>query len=226
MSEKGIRRFLINIAVFTAVMILTFWFVFRNQDISQTADAVRKMPGAYLAAAFLLAVLFVSAEGVMIWYLLKGVGERAGMFRCIAYSFIGFFFSGLTPSATGGQPMQLYYMKRDGNSLSASSVVLMSVAVVYKLVLVLTGIGILLLWNAHLKDYLQKYYGLYFFGLFLNTALVVILLLVMFSPGAIRFLFFPSGQILNETADLETVWGTAGEDGKLPLRVSENGVLF
>ena len=53
MSEKGIRRFLINIAVFTAVMILTFWFVFRNQDISQTADAVRKMPGAYLAAAFL-----------------------------------------------------------------------------------------------------------------------------------------------------------------------------
>ena len=189
MSEKGIRRFLINIAVFTAVMILTFWFVFRNQDISQTADAVRKMPGAYLAAAVLLAVLFVSAEGVMIWYLLKGVGERAGMFRCIAYSFIGFFFSGLTPSATGGQPMQLYYMKRDGNSLSASSVVLMSVAVVYKLVLVLTGIGILLLWNAHLKDYLQKYYGLYFFGLFLNTALVVILLLVMFSPGAIRFLF-------------------------------------
>lgn len=225
MSENGIRRFLINIAVFTAVMILTFWFVFRNQDISQTADAVRKMPGAYLAAAFLLAVLFVSAEGVMIWYLLKGVGERAGMFRCIAYSFIGFFFSGLTPSATGGQPMQLYYMKRDGNSLSASSVVLMSVAVVYKLVLVLTGIGILLLERSP-EGLSAEILRALFFRPFFEYRAGGDPFAGDVLAGSHPVPFFPSGQILSETADLETVWGTAGEDGKLPLRVSENGVLF
>lgn len=177
-------------------MLLTFWFVFRSQDISRTVEAVQKMSLGYLAAAFLLAVLFVSAEGCMIWYLLKGIGEQTRFTRCIGYSFIGFFFSGLTPSATGGQPMQLYYMKKDGNSLSASSVVLMSVAVVYKLVLVLIGIGIVLFWNAPLKGYLQKYYGLYFLGLFLNTALVLILLLVMFSPSVIRGIFYRAERII------------------------------
>lgn len=196
MSEKGTRKFLFNIGVFTAVMLLTFWFVFRSQDISRTVKAVQKMSLGYLAAAFLLAVLFVSAEGCMIWYLLKGIGEQTRFTRCIGYSFIGFFFSGLTPSATGGQPMQLYYMKKDGNSLSASSVVLMSVAVVYKLVLVLIGIGIVLFWNAPLKGYLQKYYGLYFLGLFLNTALVLILLLVMFSPSVIRGIFYRAERII------------------------------
>ncbi len=196
MSEKGTRKFLFNIGVFTAVMLLTFWFVFRSQDISRTVEAVQKMSLGYLAAAFLLAVLFVSAEGCMIWYLLKGIGEQTRFTRCIGYSFIGFFFSGLTPSATGGQPMQLYYMKKDGNSLSASSVVLMSVAVVYKLVLVLFGIGIVLFWNAPLKGYLQKYYGLYFLGLFLNTALVLILLLVMFSPSVIRGIFYRAERII------------------------------
>lgn len=196
MSEKGTRKFLFNIGVFTAVMLLTFWFVFRSQDISRTVEAVQKMSLGYLAAAFLLAVLFVSAEGCMIWYLLKGIGEQTRFTRCIGYSFIGFFFSGLTPSATGGQPMQLYYMKKDGNSLSASSVVLMSVAVVYKLVLVLIGIGIVLFWNAPLKGYLQKYYGLYFLGLFLNTALVMILLLVMFSPSVIRGIFYRAERII------------------------------
>lgn len=85
--------------------------------------------------------------------------------------------------------MQLYYMKRDGNSLSAASVVLMTVAVIYKLVLVLTGIGILLLWGAPLRKYLQAYYGLYFLGLFLNIALVVVLLMVMFSQRTIRACF-------------------------------------
>lgn len=92
--------------------------------------------------------------------------------------------------------MQLYYMKRDGHSLPASSVVLMSVAVVYKLVLVLIGIGILIFWNVPLKGYLQEYYGLYFLGLFLNTALVAMLLLVMFSPGIIRRLFYKADRIM------------------------------
>lgn len=194
-EEKAARRFFINIGIFTAVMALTFWFVFRNQDISRTVSAVGRMSGKCLAAAFLLAVSFVSAEGVMIWYLLRGIGERTKLFRCIGYSFIGFFFSGLTPSATGGQPMQLYYMKRDGNTLSGSSVVLMSVAVAYKLVLVLIGIGILLFWGEPLRQYLQRYYGLYFLGLFLNTALVVILLLVMFSPGVIRAVFLRADKL-------------------------------
>lgn len=189
MNKKGSRKLIVNAGIFIAIMILTFWFVFRSQDISRIAGALREMSEEYLAAAFFLAMFFVSAEGIMIWYLLRGIGERTTLSRCISYSFIGFFFSGLTPSATGGQPMQLYYMKRDGNSLSGSSVVLMTVAVIYKLVLVLTGIGILLLWNPSLRGYLKKYYGLYFLGLFLNTALVVILLMVMFSPGIIRALF-------------------------------------
>lgn len=82
--------------------------------------------------------------------------------------------------------MQLYYMKRDGNALSASSVVLMTVAVIYKLVLVLIGAGIALLWRAPLTRYLGKYYGLYFLGLFLNALLVAVLLMIMFSPGMIK----------------------------------------
>lgn len=196
MNEKGARKFLFHIGLFTVIMLLTFWFVFRSQDISRTAEAARRMAPGYLAGAFFLAVLFVSAEGCMIWYLFRGIGEKTRLSRCIGYSFIGFFFSGITPSATGGQPMQLYYMKRDGSSLAASSVVLMSVAVVYKLVLVLIGIGIVLFWNVPLRNYLQKYYGLYFLGLFLNTALVALLLLVMFSPGAIRGIFYRAEGIM------------------------------
>ncbi len=126
----------------------------------------------------------------MIWYLLKGIGEQPALLRCVSYSFIGFFFSGITPSATGGQPMQLYYMRRDGNALSASSVVLMTVAVIYKFVLVLIGIGILLFWRQPLRSYLQGYMGLYFLGLSLNVLLVAVLLMVMFSPGIIRSCFY------------------------------------
>lgn len=190
MNKKKVHELIVNVGIFAAVMALTFWSVFRGQDFADIAGAVGQMSGVYLFGAVFLAVFFVAGEGCMIWYLLRGIGERTTLPRCVSYSFIGFFFSGITPSATGGQPMQLYYMKRDGNSLSAASVVLMTVAVIYKLVLVLTGIGILLFWGAPLKKYLQAYYGLYFFGLFLNVVLVVILLMVMFSQRTIRTCFY------------------------------------
>ncbi len=99
MNEKGARKFLFHIGLFTVIMLLTFWFVFRSQDISRTAEAVRRMDPGYLAGAFFLAVFFVSAEGCMIWYLFRGIGEKTRLSRCIGYSFIGFFFSGITPSA-------------------------------------------------------------------------------------------------------------------------------
>lgn len=190
MNKKKVHELIVNVGIFGAVMALTFRSVFRGQDLAEIAGAVGQMSGAYLSAAVSLAVFFVAGEGCMIWYLLRGIGERTTLPRCVSYSFIGFFFSGITPSATGGQPMQLYYMKRDGNSLSAASVVLMTVAVIYKLVLVLTGIGILLLWGAPLKRYLQAYYGLYFLGLFLNVILVAVLLMVMFSQRTIRTCFY------------------------------------
>ncbi len=190
MNQKEVRRLAVHVGIFVAVMLLTFWSVFRGQDFTEIVAAVRQMSGAYMAAAILLAIFFVSAEGCMIWYLLRGIGEQTTLPRCISYSFIGFFFSGITPSATGGQPMQLYYMRRDGNTLSASSVVLMTVAVIYKFVLVLIGIGIVIFWRRPLQSYLQEYYGLYFLGLFLNAALVVILLMVMFSQGIIRSCFY------------------------------------
>ena len=142
-----------------------------------------------LVTAIILAVFSVAAEGGMIFYLLKGIGEKSKLSGCIRYSFIGFFFSGITPSATGGQPMQLYYMKKDGHSISASTVVLMTVAVVYKFVLVVTGVGILLFWREPLKEYLEGYYLLYFAGLSLNIGFVIILLLILFSPGIILAVF-------------------------------------
>ena len=167
-------RWIVNAGIFAAVMALTFWSVFRGQDFAKVFAAVGQMSGTSMAAAVFLAVFFVAGEGWMIWFLLRGIGEQSTLFRCISYSFIGFFFSGITPSATGGQPMQLYYMRRDGNALSASSVVLMTVAVVYKFVLVLVGMGILLFWRQPLRSYLQGYMGLYFLGLFLNVLLVVV----------------------------------------------------
>lgn len=187
-TGKGIvaKKRILEAAFFLLVMILSFYTVFRGQDMEQVGAALRRLSPMALGAAVLTALLFVSAEGLMIWYLLKSMHGTSSLPQCISYSFIGFFYSGITPSATGGQPMQLYYMCKDRNSLSASSVVLMTVALLYKFVLVVIGIAILLLWNGPLTSCLGKFYPLYLLGLGLNLALVLILLAVMLAPDGVR----------------------------------------
>lgn len=196
--DAQIKKRILEVGVFLGIMLLTFYTLLRGQNLEEILHAVLKMSPVCLLVAVLLALFYVCAEGSMIWYLLRAMREtdqrerfRRGKnenscsfwLRCIQYSFIGFFYSGITPSATGGQPVQLYYMNKDGNKGADSTVVLMTVAVVYKFVLVLIGLGILLLWYHPLRMQLQKYFWLYLLGLVLNVVLVTVILGVMLFPG-------------------------------------------
>lgn len=190
MNENRIRKFILYAALFLVIMGLTFWNVFRGQDFEGMMKAIGEMSGWYLLGAVALAVLFVAGEGSMIWYLLRGIGERQSLFRCLSYSFTGFFFSGITPSASGGQPMQLYYMKKDGCTFSSSFAVLMTIAVFNKVALAMLGTGILLFWGSQLQNRLQGYFGLFCVGLLLHIGWVVILFLIMFRPMGIKALLY------------------------------------
>ena len=144
----SVKKRILEVTIFLLVMFLTFYTLFSGKNLGEIANAVSKMSVGYLVPAAALAIFFVCAEGYMIWYLLQAMKanrrkEGSSLIRCIQYSFIGFFYSGITPSATGGQPVQLYYMSKDGNRGSDSTVVLMTVAVVYKFVLVILGAAIL-----------------------------------------------------------------------------------
>ena len=190
----SVKKRALQIAVFLVIMFLTFYALFSGRDLSEIGRALQRMSPWYLIPSVGLAVFFVCAEGFMIWYLLRSMksqkeGRRASsLTRCIQYSFIGFFYSGITPSATGGQPVQLYYMNKDGNRGSDSTVVLMTVAVAYKFILVLIGAGILLFWYAPLHAELGRYFPLYLLGLLLNVVLVVLILGVMLFPKVILHL--------------------------------------
>ena len=160
------------------------------------AEAIGRVHPGYLIGAAVLGIFFVCAEGIMIWYLLHALDKRAKLLSCIRYSFVGFFFSGITPSATGGQPMQLYYMNKDKLKMSECTVVLMTVAVIYKLVLVVMGIGILLFAHKELAGFLGAYLYLYYLGLFLNVIVVAVLLFVMVRPKLFTGVVFSIEKLL------------------------------
>lgn len=186
-----------NACLFLLVMCLTFYTVLRGQDWDQIRAALMKLPFPCIVLMAAAALFYVCAEGWMIWYLLRAVNPKSsGLLRCISYSFIGFFYSGITPSSTGGQPVQLYYMKKDGNSLAHSSVVLMTVGLLFKIVLVAIGAVLFLFWQKPLRQYLKGYFNLYLLGLALHVLLVAALLALMAAPEKMRTLILRTERLL------------------------------
>lgn len=177
-----VRKYVGSILFLCLLIGITIYVLVENNDMRAVAGAMARAEHIWILAGIVTALFFVAAEGSIICYLLRAIGQKMPLLKCISWSFIGFFFSGITPSATGGQPAQLYYMKKAGLPLADSTPVLMVVAVLYKFVLAVLGLFIAVFWHKQLGAYFQGYYWLFYLGIVLNAILVAILVWVMVTP--------------------------------------------
>lgn len=184
--KKPILKKLLSGAFFFLVFALTLWAVFKGEDLGQLWQYLLEINRWYLIPAVLCVILFLMGEGFEIYMLMKPLGAPVRLSHGFLYSFIGFFYSAITPSASGGQPMQILAMRRDGLSAGESTAVLAVITIVYKSVLLVYGGGVMLLRPARIMQCLQKVEQFVYLGLALNILVVGLLLLVVFRPGAIR----------------------------------------
>lgn len=176
------RKYFGSIMLLILLMGVTAFVIIKNNDMGAVYAAIAQTDKIWIFAGVIASLFFVAAEGSIIWYLLQALHLKISLLQCVGWSFIGFFFSGITPSATGGQPAQLYYMNKAGIRLADSTPVLMVVAILYKFILAIIGILITILWRENIQIYFAEYTWLFFLGIILNTILVAILVWVMVTP--------------------------------------------
>lgn len=124
-EKSKVKKTLLNIALFLLLIILTFWLILKDQNTEEIMLAVDKAKKQYLLIGMLAMTIFISCEAINVRRILKGLGEKTTFFKNLKYALIGFFFSAITPAATGGQPMEIYYMHKDGISVANSTLALL-----------------------------------------------------------------------------------------------------
>lgn len=185
MQKKKLKKYL-NILFLVIVFVLTIWSVFGGEDLKNVIVCLASANLTYIIPGVVCVVLFIVGESVVIWYLVRVLGTRVRFSHCCLYSFIGFFYSCITPSASGGQPMQVIAMRKDRIPVAVSTVVLAIVTITYKLVLVLIGAVVLLLRPSQIMPYLEPVEPIVHLGMFLNVICIAALLLLVFSPSLVR----------------------------------------
>lgn len=183
---RGIKKWIGNIVFLFLVLGLTLWLTFRGQDMAVLGSYLQSASLFWVGLAVVLVVLFILSESVIIYGFLRSAKQPSRLTHCFLYSFTGFFFCCITPSATGGQPMQAWLMKRDGISVSVSVPLLILVTILYKMVLVVIGVAVLVFQPPAVMRYLEPAIWWCWFGIVLNVVFVAFSLLLVFRPGWMR----------------------------------------
>lgn len=184
------KTVIFNSIFFIVLFTLTTYMVLKGNELPQILKVLKSTNPVYYLLGFAAIIIFVCCESYIIHRMLNVLGYNISANHCVKYSFVGFFFSCITPSATGGQPAQLYYMKRDNIGFSVSTVVLMIVTILYKSVLVFLGLMIIFFNHSLITDYIKDVNFFFYFGLLLNAGFIAAMLILLFEPTlASRILF-------------------------------------
>lgn len=180
------RKSLVGIALILGLMAFTGYMLLRDMSFSRLAGTLRQLNPLWLLVGLGMMFLFVGSEALCSRIILGRLGHKVLYRRCLGYSFVGFYVSSITPSSTGGQPAQVYYMSKDGIPAAHGALNMMLVAVCYQAVVIAYALTAALT-HFNLVQNLGGGLGLLLlYGVVVNGSLTVGMLSLMFLPNAAR----------------------------------------
>lgn len=176
---KDKKKTIINSIIFLLLIFITYYIIFREQDLYELYLDISKLNPFYLFLAALLMVLYFSIEAFNIKGILNALKEKITFPKALGYTLVGFFFSSITPGATGGQPMEIYYLTKEDIKASHSTMALLIHLCGAQISAVSLGIIGLIL-----KPHILNNGLIYFFiiGSLFNTIPVTITIVGIFFP--------------------------------------------
>ena len=161
---------------------LTLYGVFQGEDIREVIHTLTKANYFYLVIGVICVIFFIWCESIIIHYMMGTLQIKTKKRTCFLYSCVGFFFSCITPSASGGQPAQIYYMRKNNIPIPISTLVLMIVTITYKAILVFIGLFLVLFQEGFVLKYLTEILPVFYLGVGLNVFCCIFMMVLVFHP--------------------------------------------
>jgi len=96
-------------------VILIGYLLSGSIEIDSLKQLFSEMNYIWLVGAFLCIVIHWIMDSVIVYQIVPYIAQnRKSFLSCVKYGIVGLYYAALTPFASGGQPMQIFYMKRDG----------------------------------------------------------------------------------------------------------------
>lgn len=192
---KDFKKNSIIILLVTAVVLI----LVLKDDFSNIVDALKNAKISYLLIAvscFFVAIGFEARayQEIIQEYKIKYTFKKAYRMLLITK-----FFNGITPFSSGGQPMQIYMLKKDGVRLTKATNIIIQNFIIYQAALVAFGIFAVLYnhFNPIFKEVVLLK-NLVTIGFIINTLVMIGLVVISFSSRFNHWLLKKGAWILNK----------------------------
>ncbi len=129
--NKGSKRYFLNFLLIIGFAVAVLWFALKDDF-----EDIMNLMGNVSWYWFLIIISWGLIYNCIIAWIYKIMGRRYkanySNTEAIENAFIGTFFSGITPSATGGQIGQMYVMKKQGIKMSDAASLLWADFIIYQ----------------------------------------------------------------------------------------------
>ena len=185
-KKNKLRNYLLSGAFLVVLMSLTFYVVFKDHSINDIWSVLKNGKAEYVIAGVLSMLGFFLFQGIVIDLSAQCVKIKLTPWEMMQYSFISFFYSGITPSAVGGQPMQFYHMSRDKISAPKATLILFITNLTYQIVIVVLGLVMFIAKYTFVAKVNSTVIVLFFLGLSVNLFILLIIVCALLSENLFR----------------------------------------
>ncbi len=204
-KENSIKKFIRNAIIFAFLIILTYYFIFKKIDRRGIQEAIKQTNLWFIAVAIVLAAGNILFQALNHYRTLKILGEKTTPKQAIKYAIVEFFFSAITPAASGGQPVQIIYMHRDNIKYTNATISILMQSFTYLTMMALLGLfGYIMNYDYISNLGFIEYF--FFIGLIINSLIMAVALFAMFSKKtsqkAINFVYKVFRAINDKKADI------------------------
>lgn len=187
-NNNVLKRSFISTIIFIVIVLIVFYFIFKNNDYREVLNILKYSNKIYLVIAILAMASFSFCEGLTLKTLFQLLGDKVPLKDTYKYALSGFFVSSITPSSSGGDPMQLYLMNKDKIKISHATIALLVKLCTFQFVVIfLATIGFIFYHDIFFSSVGNIKY-LLFLSIFLNVLVACLYFLMIFCKPVIMYI--------------------------------------
>ena len=182
MKKKVNWKMIFNIFIILFSLGLVIYFGLSENGLVDLFKNAANFNKEWLLAAVFCHLLNIALDAYLIYIFTKNSVKEYTLKNAIRSSMVGQFFSAITPGASGGQPMQIFLMSKQGVDPGVSTSALVQKFLVYQTTItVYSGLSILVCFKVFLGTINSIMIGLAIFGFITQAFVIFVLLLFSFN---------------------------------------------
>ncbi len=184
MKKKKTNK--VNIIICAIAFVFMIFYVWFVDGFDNIVNSIQEINVGFLFIAVGLMLIYWLLEAVGIHAALRTTYKDAKFGKTLIVAILGQYFNCITPSSTGGQPMQVYYFTKFGVPMAHSMTALLAKFIVYQFVLtVYSAVVLFARFSTFSTDY-APLMALVLLGFIINFIVIVLLFMLAFFKAPVK----------------------------------------